>query len=163
MRILIAILGMILYTPVAMPAQGGSIMFVAKVTPGHGVVAIEASSLRPIADIIESAVLDQCFELGMVISTFPPLLYPESSGLPVDGGERINLVYQAQNALADWLVVVSIETGPLPKNGLPLIQAIQLEVHRLDNGIVKTGTIPLSSLKVRDVGKEIGMQLHGFL
>lgn len=138
-------------------------MMAARVTPRQDAGDVPAPVLRPLADLVESGVLDQCFEWGMIVSSFPPMLLSSPAGLEASGSELINLVYQAKQADAEWLVVVSMETGALPVSGAPEIIGLRLEVHDLGDGEVRSMSIPCRNSRPQDLGREIGLRLQAFL
>jgi hypothetical protein len=144
-------------------AQGGTLMLAVKASPEKNITLVNEALLLPVVGMVESGILDASFERGLIVSSFEPLLYSQSMGLGFANAELSSLLLQARNSNANWLVLVSIETGDQPNQGQAPIHKAQLEIHNLDTGRVGRHLIDQAPTLGEELGKQIGQNLQGRL
>lgn len=148
---------------VLLPAGAETLLLMVRASPVQGVGTVPGAQLRPLTDLVESSVLDQCFELGFVVSTFPPVLSESSLNLASSPADLRQTLWNADDLRAQYLVLVSFGSGPVPKSGDPEIRTARLEVHRISDGTFTFLDIPASPPLALDLGKLIASRLKSFL
>lgn len=140
-------------------AQGGTLLVVIRGQPSRDTAPFPSARLRPLADQIESALLDECFEEGFVVSSFPPLLADTWTDAVDRPAQVRRWLMEAGSLKAGYLVVVDLEAGDLPPGGHPPIRSVGLEVHRLSDGTVSRKMLDPSPVQASEAGFSLAKAL----